>query len=90
MKVASTATINRRAARSHESYTPAQLPVLNQLARHYAVSDAWFSSVPSQTNPNRAFTMCGTSHGLVNNGELEEKDSPAVEIEKIAGDGHRR
>jgi phospholipase C len=46
-----------------ECFTPAQLPVLNELARHYAVSDDWFASVPSQTNPNRAFLLCGTSHG---------------------------
>jgi phospholipase C len=66
-----------------ESYTPSQLPVLNQLAKHYAVSDGWFASVPSQTNPNRAFTMCGTSDGLVNNGDLEifpdNKEAKALE-----------
>jgi phospholipase C len=55
-----------------ESFTPGQLPVLNQLAKHYAVCDDWFSSVPSQTNPNRAFLLCGTSKGLVNNGNLED------------------
>jgi len=54
-----------------EAFTPGQLPVLNQLAKHYAVSDAWFASVPSQTNPNRAFLMCATSNGMVNNGDLE-------------------
>ena len=55
-----------------ECYTPAQLPVLNQLARHYAVCDDWFASVPSQTNTNRAFLLCGTSHGQVDNGWLED------------------
>lgn len=79
------ATINARAASIMQSYTPAQLPVLNQLARHYAVCDDWYASVPSQTNPNRAFAMCGTSHGLVDNGELEGADSPARAIERIAG-----
>jgi phospholipase C len=54
-----------------QTFTQGQLPVLNQLARHYAVSDAWYASVPSQTNPNRAFLMCGTSNGMVNNGDLE-------------------
>ncbi|MET0715630.1 MAG: alkaline phosphatase family protein, partial [Mycetocola sp.] len=76
--------VNRRSPSIMQSYTPAQLPVLNQLARHYAVSDAWFASVPSQTNPNRAFAMCGTSHGLVNNGELEQ-DPRGAAIEKILG-----
>lgn len=79
-----TADITRRARSIMQSYTPAQLPVLSQLARHYAVCDDWFASVPSQTNPNRAFTMCGTSHGLVNNGELET-DPRAKAIEKILG-----
>jgi len=52
------------------SFTPADLPVLSGLARTYAVSDAWFSSVPTQTNANRAFSLCGTSLGLVDNGWL--------------------
>ncbi|MDQ4037677.1 MAG: hypothetical protein M3313_04845, partial [Actinomycetota bacterium] len=50
-----------------EAYTPAQLPILNGLAKAYAVSDAWYASVPTQTNPNRAFSLCGTSLGRVNN-----------------------
>ncbi len=50
-----------------EAYTPAQLPVLNGLAKAYGVSDAWHSSVPTQTNPNRAFSLCGTSLGRTNN-----------------------
>ncbi|HSX51426.1 MAG TPA: alkaline phosphatase family protein [Cellvibrio sp.] len=66
------------------SYTPDQLPVLNGLAKHYAVCDMWFSSVPSQTNTNRAFAFCGTSKGLVNNGFLEEGDQ-AKSIEKLVG-----
>ncbi len=63
--------ITRMAPMSLESFTPGQLPVLNQLAKHYAVSDDWFASVPSQTNPNRSFLMCATSNGMVNNGDLE-------------------
>ena len=50
-----------------ETYTPAQLPMLSGLARHYAVSDLWFASVPTQTNVNRAFLLMGTSNGSVNN-----------------------
>ncbi|WP_438011894.1 alkaline phosphatase family protein [Sorangium sp. So ce321] len=69
-----------------ESYTPEQLPVLNGLAEHYAVCDMWFSSVPSQTNPNRAFTFCGTSLGLTDNGWLE-KDPRAKLIEEKVGFG---
>lgn len=57
-------------------YTPADLPVLNTLAKNYAVCDMWFSSVPTQTNANRAFSICGTSKGLVNNGEFTDPDDP--------------
>jgi phospholipase C len=51
-------------------YTPADLPILSKLAKAYAVSDMWFASVPTQTNANRAFSICGTSDGLVDNGFL--------------------
>jgi phospholipase C len=78
------AEIEARSPMIMQSYTPSQLPVLNQLAKHYAVSDDWFASVPSQTNPNRAFAMCGTSHGLVNNGELEQNHW-AKELKRILG-----
>ncbi len=51
-----------------QCHSPAQLPVLSALARHYAVSDAWFASVPSQTWPNRAYAHAGTSNGRIDNG----------------------
>ena len=44
-------------------FEPEQLPVLATLARSYAVCDAWFSSVPGPTLPNRAFAHFGTSFG---------------------------
>ena len=50
-----------------DTYTPEQVPVLSGLARYYAVSDEWYCSVPSQTNTNRAFSLSGTSRGMVNN-----------------------
>ncbi len=51
-----------------QMYSPAsQTNVINTLARHYAVSDQWFSSSPTQTWPNRAFVHCGSSNGRVNN-----------------------
>lgn len=52
-----------------ESYHPSQVPVISALAQNYAVSDAWFCSVPSQTLPNRSFVHAGTSNGNVNNGD---------------------
>ena len=56
------------AAQIMQCHSPGQLPVLSALARSYAVSDAWFCSVPSQTWPNRAFVHAGTSNGHVDNG----------------------
>ncbi|NUP73346.1 MAG: phosphoesterase [Sinomonas sp.] len=44
-------------------YAPETLPVLSALARGFAVCDHWFSSVPTETMPNRAFTCAGTSQG---------------------------
>ena len=78
------ADVRRMAPMILQCFTPGQLPVLNQLARHYAVSDAWYASVPSQTNPNRAFLMCGTSNGMVNNGDLET-DPQAKQLEAVLG-----
>ena len=43
------------------------LPVLSTLAKEYAVFDAWFASVPSQTICNRFFLHTGTSHGYLLN-----------------------
>ncbi|TDQ19478.1 phospholipase C [Algoriphagus boseongensis] len=40
--------------------TPDQLPILNGLAKNFAISDRWFSSVPGGTDINRAFSMCGS------------------------------
>ena len=71
------------------TYTPAQLPLINSLARHYAVSDRWFSSVPTQTNPNRAYSICGTSAGREANANLqanEHYDLPTI-FNKLADAG---
>jgi phospholipase C len=48
-------------------YTPETLPVLCGLAKGFAVCDRWFASVPSQTVPNRAFAVAGTSLGYIDN-----------------------
>lgn len=53
-----------------EPFSTAQLPVISALATNFAVSDEWYSSVPSQTWPNRAFFHAGTSNGNVNNGTI--------------------
>lgn len=48
-------------------FAPASLPVINGLANAYAVCDHWFSSVPTQTFPNRSFVHASTSSGYVYN-----------------------
>lgn len=51
-----------------QCYSVPQLPILSTLATSFAVSDAWFCSVPSQTWPNRGFAQTGSSDGMINNG----------------------
>ncbi len=41
--------------------------MLSTLAREFAVFDAWFAGVPSQTYCNRSFFHASTSHGYVTN-----------------------
>ncbi|HWI32409.1 MAG TPA: alkaline phosphatase family protein [Microbacterium sp.] len=48
-------------------FSPEMLPVLSTLAREFAVFDAWFAAVPSQTYCNRSFFHASTSHGHVTN-----------------------
>ena len=49
-------------------YTPQALPVMSGLARGFAVCDHWYSSVPTETFPNRAFACAATSQGHMNDG----------------------
>jgi phospholipase C len=53
-------------------YTEAEIPVLYGLAKHFAVSDRWFSPVPTETYPNRAFSLCGTSGGVENDLPIDQ------------------
>ncbi len=48
-------------------FGPESLPVINSLAQNYAVCDQWYSSVPTQTFPNRSFVHAATSSGNVYN-----------------------
>lgn len=59
-----------------QAYTPAQVPVISALAQNFAISDAWFCSVPSQTWPNRAFVHAGTSNGNVDNAVPPDPPDP--------------
>lgn len=71
------------------AYTSDQLPALYGLASSFAVSDRWFSSVPTETNPNRAFSLCGSSLGSVNNADTEFYDLPTI-FNALAGASPRR
>jgi phospholipase C len=59
-------------------YSPASLPVLNSLAKQFAVSDAYFSSIPTQTNCNRAFSLSGNSIGSYDDWPNENKRTAMV------------
>lgn len=48
-------------------FSPEMLPVTSALARGFAVYDAWFCAVPSQTFCNRSFFNASTSSGFVTN-----------------------
>jgi phospholipase C len=45
-------------------FGPEQLPVLNALAREFAVCDNWHASIPGPTWPNRLFAFAASSDGL--------------------------
>ena len=60
------------------AYTKAELPVLYGLAESFAVSDRWFSSVPTETDANRAFSLCGTSHGIEDDFSLPYFHEPTI------------
>ncbi len=50
-----------------DGFSPDQLPVLSTLAREFAVYDAWFCAVPTQTFCNRSFFHASASSGNVVN-----------------------
>ena len=58
-------------------FTPATLPVLSGLAKGFAVCDQWFSSVPTETLPNRAFACAATSQGHMDD-DTKTFTSPSI------------
>lgn len=74
-------TDEQLAAEIMSCFPPEATPVLSGLARAYAVSDAWFASVPSQTYCNRSFLHAADSHGWVDNfdyAKWSHNDAPTV------------
>lgn len=51
------------------SFTPEQLPILNGLAKSFAVSDEWFCSIPGSTEANRAFSLTGSAYNKLESWE---------------------
>jgi phospholipase C len=70
-------------------YAAETLPVLSGLAKGFAVCDGWFASVPTQTFPNRAFAVAGTSLGTTSNSAhgTPAFNTPSV-FGKLADAGH--
>jgi phospholipase C len=63
-------------------YAPETLPVLSGLAKGFAVCDRWLASVPTQTFPNRAFAVAGTSLGYTDN---SARGHPAFDTPSVFG-----
>jgi len=58
------AKLTRSPAEILTSYSADQLPVLNALAKEFAVCDQWYASMPGPTWPNRMFVHAASSAGL--------------------------
>jgi len=69
---------NQNSSAVLSSFTPEQLSVMNGLAKNYAVSDDWFSSLPGGTDVNRAFTVSGSAYSRLGTweGGSEYQDWP--------------
>jgi phospholipase C len=61
-----------------QTFGPDEANVINDIARSFAVCDAWFASVPSQTWPNRGFVHTGSSDGHINNDNYEWYHIPTI------------
>ncbi len=66
---------------------PTTVPVLATLARQFAVCDAWYSSVPGPTWPNRFFVHAATSKGYLDNSQSRNYDMPSI-FENLAASGY--
>lgn len=56
----------KSAAIAMKGFRPADLPVIDQLARDFVLFDNWYSSMPGPTWPNRFFVHAASSGGLDN------------------------
>ncbi len=58
-------------------YDAAAVPIFDFFARHFAVCDHWFASLPTGTQANRLMAMSGQS-SLVDNARVALPDQPLV------------
>ncbi len=81
--------VGGKAADIMSCYQPSSIPNLAEICRRYAVCDAWYASVPTQTMANRAFAHAGTSWGMVNNAPNPFLWRMPTIFQRMAGvDGH--
>lgn len=66
--------------------SPTTVPILTTLASEFALCDAWYSSVPAQTWPNRFFVHAATSKGYLDNNQFRNYDMPTI-FENLAANG---
>ena len=66
-------------------YTAAQLPVYDFLAKSFAICDRWYSSLPTDTWPNRLYAITGGSGGLdtTPTDASVEQDPPGYSLQTI-------
>jgi phospholipase C len=61
-----------------KSFSPSQLPTINQLANEFCLCDHWFCEVPGPTMPNRMYIHAATSEGYVHNAFQRDFTSKTV------------
>jgi len=62
-----------------QSFAPAQLPTINQLANEFCLCDHWFCEVPGPTMPNRMYIHAATSEGYVHNAFKRDFTSKTID-----------
>src|SRR5262249_35407709 len=67
-------------------FSPDKLPAMTTLAREFAICDAWYSSLPGQTWPNRMFVHAATSDGHIDN-KLYDYDINTI-YDRLEQNGH--
>ena len=58
-------------------------PIYEYIADNFTICDNWFASAPTCTLPNRAFGLCASSDGHINNKTKEQFDKLIYECDTI-------